>query len=107
VLPDFTNTFVDRIAYMMKSGLYYDLEDKEMYTGEAIDVKYARDFNNGKYTPLKFWKQHPDRKVCVDFAYQPADPNRFITVGGKLKINVFEKMSWYQTQLLILINFGI
>ena len=91
VLPDFTNTFVDRIAYMMKSGLYYDLEDKEMYTGEAIDVKYARDFKNGKYTPLKFWKQHLDRKVCVDFAYQPADPNRFITVGGKLKINVFEK----------------
>ena len=38
---------------MMKQKKYYDLEDKEMYDGEAIDVKYAK-FFDGKYTPLKF-----------------------------------------------------
>ena len=41
-LPDYTNTFVERIAYMMKQKQYYDLEDKEMYEGESIDVKYAK-----------------------------------------------------------------
>ncbi len=35
-------TFVDRIAYMMKQKKYYDLEDKEMYDAEAIDVKYSK-----------------------------------------------------------------
>ena len=88
-LPEFTNTFVTRIAYMMKQKKYYDLEDKEMYEGESIDIKYAKDFS-GKYTPLKFWKLHKDRKVCVDFAYQPADKNRFVTVNKKLMINVYE-----------------
>ena len=48
---------VNRIAYMMKQKRYYDLEDKEMYDSEAIDVKYAKHFKDGKYTPLKFWKQ--------------------------------------------------
>ena len=38
-LPAYTNTFVNRIAYMMKQKKYYDLEDKEMYDGESIDVK--------------------------------------------------------------------
>ena len=90
VLPDFTNEFVDRIAYMMKQKQYYDLEDKEMYEGESIDVKYAKFFKNGKYTPLKFWKQHPDSKVCVDFTYKPADKNRFVKVNNKLMINVYE-----------------
>ena len=90
ILPDFTNEFVDRIAYMMKQKMYYDLEDKEMYEGESIDVKYAKFFKNGKYTPLKFWKQHPDSKVCVDFTYKPADKNRFVKVNNKLMINVYE-----------------
>ena len=89
-LPDYTNTFVERIAYMMKQKQYYDLEDKEMYEGESIDVKYAKFFKNGKYTPLKFWKQHPDSKVCVDFTYKPADKNRFVKVNKKLMINVYE-----------------
>ena len=30
LLPEFTSTFVQRIAYMMKQKKYYDLEDKEM-----------------------------------------------------------------------------
>jgi len=89
-LPDYTNTFVDRIAYMMKQKMYYDLEDKEMYEGESIDVKYAKFFKNGKYTPLKFWKQHPDSKVCVNFTYKPNDKNRFVKVNKKLMINVYE-----------------
>ena len=87
-LPEYTHTFVDRIAYMMKQKKYYDLEDKEMYEGESIDVKYSKYFKN--YTPLKFWKMHPDSKVCVDFAYKPADKNRFIKVNKKLMINVYE-----------------
>ena len=89
-LPEYTNTFVERIAYMMKQKKYYDLEDEEMYDGEAIDVKYSK-FFDGKYTPLKFWKQHKDSKVCVDFTYKPNDPNRFVYVNKKLMINVYEK----------------
>jgi len=91
ILPEFTNDFVNRIAYMMKQKKYYDLEDKEMYDGESIDVKYAKHFKNGKYTPLKFWKQHPDSKVCVDFTYKPDNKNRFVVVNKKLMINVYEK----------------
>ena len=53
-------------------------------------MKYAKFFKNGKYTPLKFWKQHPDSKVCVDFTYKPADKNRFVKVNNKLMINVYE-----------------
>ena len=89
-LPAFTNDFVDRIAYMMKQKKYYDLQDKEMYDGESIDIKYAKQFKNGKYTPLKFWKQHPDNKVCVDFTYKPAEPKRFVHVEKKLMINIYE-----------------
>ena len=89
-LPVYTNTFVDRICYMMKQKKYYDLEDKEMYDGESIDIKYAKQFKNGKYTPLKFWKQHPDNKVCVDFTYKPAEPKRFVYVEKKLMINIYE-----------------
>ena len=89
-LPEYTNTFVDRIAYMMKQKKFYDLEDKEMYDSEAIDVKYAKYFD-GKYTPLKFWKLHKDSKVCVDFTYKPNDENRFVYVDKKLMINVYEK----------------
>ena len=89
-LPAYTNDFVDRIAYVMKSKKYYDLEDKELYDGESIDIKYAKQFKNGKYTPLKFWKQHPDNKVCVDFTYKPAEPKRFVYVEKKLMINIYE-----------------
>jgi len=91
LLPEYTNTFIDRIAYMMKQKKYYDLEDKEMYDGEAIDVKYSKFFKDAKYTPLLFWKKHPDSKVCVDFTYKPNDPNRFVHVNKKLMINVYEK----------------
>ena len=90
VLPELTNTFVDRIAYMMKQKKFYDLEDKELYDAEAIDMKYAKDFT-GKYTPLKFWKLHPDRRVVVDFTYKPNDEKRFVTVGKKQMINIYEK----------------
>ena len=90
-LPKFTHEFVDRIAYMMKQKKYYDLEDKEMYDAEAIDVKYAKYFRDAKYTPLLFWKKHPDSKVCVDFTYKPNDPKRFVHVNKKLMINVYEK----------------
>ena len=89
-LPAYTNDFVDRIAYMMKQKKYYDLEDKEMYDGESIDIKYAKQFKNGKYTPLKFWKQHPDNKVCVDFTYKPNESKRFVHVEKKLMINIYE-----------------
>ncbi len=88
VTPEFTHEFVNRIAYMMKQKKYYDLEDKEMYDAEAIDVKYAKKFPN--YTPLKWWKMHPDSKVCVNFTYKPGDQNRFVNVGKKLMINVYE-----------------
>ena len=88
VVPEFTHEFVNRIAYMMKQKKYYDLEDKEMYDAEAIDVKYAKYFPN--YTPLKWWKMHRDSKVCVDFAYKPNDKNRFVHVNKKLMINVYE-----------------
>tara|TARA_R100000544_G_C2226453_1_gene61078 strand:- start:808 stop:2985 length:2178 start_codon:yes stop_codon:yes gene_type:complete len=90
-MPEFTHDFVTYIAYMMKQKMYYDLQDKEMYDGEAIDVKYAKFFAKSKYTPLSFWKKHPDSKVCVDFAYQPASEERFIKVNKKLMINVYEK----------------
>jgi hypothetical protein len=90
-LPAYTNDFVNRIAYMMKQKKYYDLEDKEMYDGESIDVKYAKHFKNGKYTPLKFWKQHPDSKVCVDFTYKPMEQKRFVNVNKKLMINIYEE----------------
>ena len=90
LLPEYTNTFIDRIAYMMKQKKYYDLEDKEMYDAEAIDVKYSK-FFDGKYTPLKYWKLHKDSKVCVDFTYKPNDQNRFVHVNKKLMINVYEK----------------
>ena len=90
LLPEFTNEFVNRIAYMMKQKKYYDLEDKEMYDAEAIDVKYSKHFD-GRYTPLKYWKQHKDSRVCVDFAYKPDNDKRFITVNKKLMINVYEK----------------
>ena len=90
LLPEYTNTFIERIAYMMKQKKYYDLEDKEMYDAEAIDVKYSK-FFDGKYTPLKYWKQHKDSKVCVDFTYKPNDQNRFVHVNKKLMINVYEK----------------
>ena len=66
-LPAFTNSFVDQIVYMKKQNRYYDLNDKEMYVSDVIDVTYAKDFKNGKYTPLKLWKQHPDRKGATDF----------------------------------------
>ena len=89
-LPEYTHTFVNDITYMMKQKKYYDLNDKEMYDGESIDIKYAKDFS-GKYTPLKFWKLHKDRKVCVDFTYKPDNPNRFVTVDKKLMVNIFEK----------------
>jgi len=89
VVPEFTHEFVNRIAYMMKQKKYYDLQDKEMYDKDSIDVKYAKDFKN--YTPLKFWKQHPDRKVCVDFTYKPAEPKRFVHVDKKLMINIYEE----------------
>ncbi|MDA1338514.1 MAG: hypothetical protein O2871_04055, partial [bacterium] len=89
-LPEYTSTFVQRIAYMMKQKQYYDIDDKEMYDGESIDIKYAK-FFNGKYTPLKYWKMSKDSRVCVDFTYQPGDPNRFVHVNKKLMINVFEK----------------
>lgn len=89
-LPTYTHDFVERIAYMMKQKKYYDLEDKEMYDGESVDVKYAKHFD-GKYTPLKYWKMHPDSKVCVDFTYKPNDPKRFVYVDKKLMINVYEK----------------
>jgi len=89
VVPEFTHEFVNRIAYMMKQKKYYDLEDKEMYDAEAIDVKYAKYFPN--YTPLKWWKMHRDSRVCVDFTYKPGDQNRFVNVSKKLMINVYEK----------------
>lgn len=90
-LPEFTHDFVNQIAYMMKQKMFYDLNDKEMYHGEAIDMKYAKFFANAKYTPLSFWKKHPDSKVCSDFIYKPNEPNRFVNLGKKLMINVFEK----------------
>ena len=88
-LPSYTHEFVTRIAYMMKQKKYYDLEDKESYDAEAIDVKYSKNFD-GRYTPLKYWKQHPDSKVCVDFTYKPATKSRFVTVDKKLMINIYE-----------------
>ena len=90
-LPKFTHEFVNRIAYMMKQKKYYDLEDKEMYDAEAIDVKYAKYFRDAKYTPLLFWKKHPDSRVCVDFTYKPNDQKRFVNVNKKIMINVYEK----------------
>ena len=88
-VPEYTHEIVTRIAYMMKQKKYYDLDDKEMYDAEAIDVKYSKHFPN--YTPLKFWKLHPDSKVCVDFTYKPAEPKRFVHVEKKLMINVYEE----------------
>ena len=90
-LPAATQELITKIVYMMKQKQFYDLEDKELYDGDAIDIKYARDFT-GKYTPLKFWKLHKDRKVCVNFAYKPAkEPERFVKIEKKLMINIYEK----------------
>ena len=72
-LPAYTNDFVTRIAYMMKQKKYYDLEDKEMYDAEAIDVKYAKYFQNDKYTPLKHWKMHPDSSCLLYTSPSPRD----------------------------------
>ena len=63
----------------MKQKKYYDLEDKEMYDAEAIDVKYAKYFRDAKYTPLLFWKKHPDSKVCVDFTYKISEPDDLLS----------------------------
>ena len=89
LLPPGTNKLVERVVYMMKQKKYYDLEDKEMYDAEAIDVKYAKDFT--KYTPLKFFKLSKDSKICVDFAYQPQTEERFVYVEKKLMVNIYEK----------------
>ena len=95
-LPVATNDFVTRIVYMMKQKMYYDLEDKEMYAAESVDVKYARDFKDDKYTPLLFWKKHPDRKVAVNFTYKPEkEPKRFVHVEKKLMVNIYEKHEFY------------
>ena len=95
-LPVATNDFVTRIVYMMKQKMYYDLEDKEMYAAESVDVKYARDFKDAKYTPLLFWKKHPDRKVAVNFTYKPEkEPKRFVHVEKKLMVNIYEKHEFY------------
>ena len=95
-LPAQTNDFVKRIVYMMKQKMYYDLEDKEMYAAESVDVKYARDFKDDKYTPLLFWKKHPDRKVAVNFTYKPEkEPKRFVHVEKKLMVNIYEKHEFY------------
>ena len=54
-------------------------------------MKYAKYFRDAKYTPLLFWKKHPDSRVCVDFTYKPNDSKRFVNVNKKLMINVYEK----------------
>lgn len=89
IFPEFTNEFINKIAYMMRQKKFYDLDDKEMYDAEAIDMKYAKYFP--KYTPLKFWKLHKDSKICVDFIYRPDEPKRFIDINKKLYINTYEK----------------
>ena len=89
-LPAATHDLIKKIVWMMKQKKFYDLEDKELYDIEAVDMKYAKDFP--KYTPTKFFKMHKDRKVCVGFTYKPAKkPERFVKVEKKLMINVFEK----------------
>ncbi len=40
-------------------------------------------FRDAKYTPLLFWKKHPDSKVCVDFTYKPNDPKKICTCKQK------------------------
>jgi hypothetical protein len=94
-LPVATNDFVERIVFMMLQNKYYDLEDKEMYIHDAIDVKYAKEFKDAKYTPLLFWKKHPDRKVAVGFTYKPNTPERFVKVENKLMVNIYEKHEFY------------
>ena len=86
-LPAATHDLIKKIVWMMKQKKFYDLEDKELYDIEAVDMKYAKDFP--KYTPTKFFKMHKDRKVCVGFTYKPAKkPERFVKVEKKLMIVV-------------------
>ena len=90
-LPLETNKFVKQVVYMKKQNKYYDLQDKEMYVSEVIDVTYASQFRNQKYTPLSFLKKHPDFKKAVDFTYKPGTPERMVYVEKKLMVNVYEE----------------
>ena len=90
-LPVETNSFINKVVYMKKQNKYYDLHDKEMYVSEVIDVTYARDFKNVKYTPLSYLKKHPDFKVATDFTYKPATPERMVYVEKKLMVNIYEE----------------
>jgi len=90
-LPIETNKFVNQVVYMKKQNKYYDLQDKEMYVSEVIDVTYASQFRNQKYTPLSFLKKHPDFKKAVDFTYKPGSPERMVYVEKKLMVNVYEE----------------
>jgi hypothetical protein len=96
ILPAATHELIEKIVYMMKQKKFYDLQDKEMYDQEAVDMKYAKDFKGDKYGPILFWKRHPDRKVAVGFAYKPEkEPKRFVHVEKKLMINIYEKHEFY------------
>jgi hypothetical protein len=90
-LPLETNKFVNQVVYMKKQNKYYDLHDKEMYVAEVIDVTYASQFRDQKYTPLSFLKKHPDFKKAVDFTYKPGSPERMVYVEKKLMVNVYEE----------------
>ena len=88
-LPSFTHDIVHKITYMMKQKKFYDLDEKEMFDQEAIDMKYAKHFP--KYTPIKFWKMHPDSMICNDFIYKPSEPKRYVHSGKSAYVNTYEK----------------
>jgi len=90
-LPLETNKFVNQVVYMKKQNKYYDLHDKEMYVAEVIDVTYASQFRDQKYTPLSFLKKHPDFQKAVDFTYKPGTAERMVYVEKKLMVNVYEE----------------
>ena len=90
-LPVETNSFASKVVFMKKQNKYYDLQDKEMYPGEVIDVTYAKDFKHVKYTPLSHLKKHPDFKIATDFTYKPGTSERFVYVEKKLMVNIYEE----------------
>ena len=87
-LPKNASKIIEQICFLMKQNKYWDFEDQELYEERPINVKYGKDFP--KYTAVKAFITHPDRKVCKDFKYQPSrKPERYVQVNKSLYVNTY------------------
>jgi hypothetical protein len=87
-LPKNASKIIEQICFLMKQNKYWDFEDQELYEERPINVKYGKDFP--KYTAVKAFITHPDRKVCKDFKYQPSrKPERYVQIKKTLYVNTY------------------